>query len=166
MKGIIRKTNSKNILNPSELQWVVEYQQLLPHAGVSKMGTGPGVGKKFYVTKTIPLHPHDVFNPDGTLFAEDGKEIEFEIDHSTPLGMVLGQEQFSGIMQQVYGVGAKVTHVTWDDIRDFMLSDEGLGDEESNKAFKWVIEEFKKRNYEIPKKAITEIRLKKLKNES
>jgi hypothetical protein len=31
----------------------VEYKVLMPHAGVSKKGTGPGVGKKLYDTRTI-----------------------------------------------------------------------------------------------------------------
>ncbi len=173
MKGIIRKTikpSSGFIRNEEEalgtIVWEVEYQELLPHAGISKKGTGPGVGKKFYSTKRIPLHPQDIYNVDGTLFAEDGKEVEFKIDYMTPMGMVFGQEQYAGVKQQSYGIGAKIIHVTWDDVRDFMLSDEGLGNEKTNNSFKWAIEEFKKRNYEIPEKAIAEIRIKKLKHES
>lgn len=168
MKGIIRKTikpSSSFIRGGGEealgrVVWEVEYQEFLPHAGISKKGTGPGVGKKVYITKNIPLHPQDINNVDGSLFAEDGKEVEFEIDHMTPLAMSLGQEQYSVITQQSYGVGARIIHVTWDDVRDFMLEDE------KNNSFQWAIEEFKKRNYEIPEKAITEIRFKKLKNES
>jgi len=178
MKGIIRKINKSGffITPPEQLLpvnqvdsdsniWEIEYQQLLPHAGISKKGTGPGVGKKIYTTKRIPLHPQDVYKMAGKLF--DGKEVEFEIDHMTPMGMVFGQEQYAGTMQQSYGIGARIIEqhsVTWDDVRDFMLSDDGLGDEKNNKSFEWLIEEFKKRNYEIPKKAIVEILNKK--NES
>ena len=173
MKGIIRrKINSKPpqserldmLLNSDTNIWEVEYDHLLPHAGISKKGTGPGVGKKIYTTERIPLHPQDIYNSDGTLFAEDGKEIEFEIDHMTPMGMVFGQEQYAGTMQQSYGIGARIIahhSVTWDDVRDFMLSDDGLGDTKANKSFEWIIEEFKKGNYEIPQKVLSEIINKK-----
>ncbi len=61
-KGICKK-------NPNG--WEIEYEELQPHAGVSKMGTGPGAGKKIYVTKTIPVHPSDF------KFCEEGQELEF-----------------------------------------------------------------------------------------
>jgi len=85
----------------------------------------------------------------------------------TPMGMVFGQEQYAGTMQQSYGIGARIIahhSVTWDDVRDFMLSDDGLGDTKANKSFEWIIEEFKKGNYEIPQKVLSEIINKK--NES
>jgi hypothetical protein len=49
--GTVRKINQG--------EWVVEYHQHLPHAGVSKKGTGPGVGKIYIEKKTLVVHPDD-----------------------------------------------------------------------------------------------------------
>lgn len=80
MKGIIRKIKeSDNDFIVSDAQqgsWKVEYEKLLPHAGISKKGTGPGVGKKIYITKSIPLHSKDIS------MVTENMEVEFEIDGS------------------------------------------------------------------------------------
>lgn len=147
MKGIVRKTKESagdfmkggDMFDPRQqgvwendqgyfIVWKVEYEKLLPHAGISKKGTGPGVGKKTYITKSIPLHLDDIS------MVTENMEVEFEID----------------------GSFAVLSTITWDDVRDFMLSGNGLGD--INDSFKWVIEEFKKRNYKIPEKVVEQIK--------
>lgn len=172
MKGIIRpKEIHQTIseLDSSVAGWEVEYDHLIPHAGISKIGTGPGVNKKIYEKRRIALHPSDLYNPDGTLFPYDGREVEFEIDHCTPLGYKRGQEQYSNIMQQCYGDGAKVIHVTWDDVKEYLLKEGivsigSMGSESPTvrSVLTTVTDEFKKRNYPVPDLAIYEIR----KNES
>lgn len=107
MKGKIVKSNHKTV-EPfgsqvgSTVEWEVEYEEIQPHAGVSKMGTGPGSINKITENKRIPLHPsfYEI--------AEEGKEVEFEIDPMTPVSLVNGQEQYSGTIQVGYGRGARI----------------------------------------------------------
>ena len=51
----------------------IEYKVLIPHAGISKKGTGPGVGKKFYDVRTITIE--DIGNH------KEGDEVEFFINN-------------------------------------------------------------------------------------
>lgn len=64
MKGKLVKING---------EWMVEYDHHHVHAGISKMGTGPGVGKKITEKKRLPIHISAI----GIKFIEE-KEIEFE----------------------------------------------------------------------------------------
>ena len=86
MKGIIVKALQKEKISFDpyyKLEWEVEYKD---ESGI----------------KRLPLHQDD------WQFAEEGKEIQFEINHSTPLHMGFGQEQYSGILQRFYGPGARI----------------------------------------------------------
>lgn len=51
----------------------IKYEVLMPHAGVSKKGTGPGVGKKIYDTRTIIIE--NIAN------YKVGDEVEFYINN-------------------------------------------------------------------------------------
>lgn len=151
MKGTIIKSEMTDLnhksLNPNS-EWEVEYKKHTPHAGISKKGTGPGVGKKIFETKRLPLHPSDI------QFAEEGKEIEFEIDRSTPLEIGYGQEQYTNTLLQMFGESAKIIHPieTWERLKNKIIEDGGWWD--NTEPIDWFIEQLKRQGYEIPKKKI------------
>lgn len=162
MKGVIKKTisptslisiNHNGLLKIENIIWEIEYQELQSHVTMSKMGNGPRDSSNLYVTKRLPLHPDDIYNSDGSLFIEDGKEVDFEIDYHTPLSLKFEKEMMLSAVQK-YGKGARITfEVSWDDVKNIVVNEKNSDID--------IIEEFKKRSYEIPNKAISEVKIKK-----
>lgn len=54
--------------------WFISYKRLNPHAGVSKLGTGPGVSRPVYEDIEYPIHPSCVLVMHKSY---EGKEVNF-----------------------------------------------------------------------------------------
>ncbi len=98
----------KGQLFRSDNKWGISY--------MIKEGSG-------YSSKNLPIHPDDVpylelHKQHGGGYFMEHAESEFIIDYNTPMGLIRGQEQYSGVMQQSYGQSARLTpkKESWDDI--------------------------------------------------
>lgn len=137
MKGILRNINN---------EWVVKFQQHIPHAGVSKMGTGPGANRKIYLDSNLPVHP----SCESFLHKYiDGNEVEFIFKIDSILE-IPNENIFENISRPYALIIDKDEDIeeTWDDI--IKMYSNSTNDMLTISNLKTWLEN----NFEIPKRKI------------
>lgn len=79
-------------------QFVIEYEPS-PHAGISKLGTGPGVNRKF--KQIIPIHPTNIDLAQTNI----GKEVTFTLSTLTGVEAIKTHAKISMMDNKIYYKG-------------------------------------------------------------
>lgn len=76
----ILKGRIKSIQEPlwsSKIELVMEYEHVIPHAGISKKGTGPGVGMIIKEIRQLPVKSEDYKRAFELGLVDTGIDVEF-----------------------------------------------------------------------------------------